>query len=509
MSFPMKFLTKTLAVLVCLLAMVVVLIWTLGPAMNVPWKSMLQQMSLLPAWLDPAPMTAGQVQGRLSAPEGYAVSLFATGIADARMLRVTSSGDVLVSTPRDGQVVLLEADHNGDGMSDGRRVLMDNLTRPNGIDLWRDYLYVAEEDGIGRIPFDVESGTVAGSYQRIVDELPRGGNHWKKTIRFGPDGLLYVAVGSSCNVCLEEDERRGAILRYSPDGEFLGVFAKGLRNSAGFDWAPASGVLYATDNGRDLLGDDFPPCELNAVVEGGFYGWPFVNGTNVLDPDFGPENQSVADVSIAPVHEFSAHNAPLGIVFLRYQRSPSEYRDTAIVALHGSWNRSKKDGYKVVSLHFSSDGSVEQRDFLTGFLSNDTAIGRPAEVAEGPDGSIYVSDDFASAVYRVSLGEYRELSVPSTDNRLSVGYDPTTVSVEERNLALENGPSVLALENCLTCHGDSEEGDSAQVVLTDLKMRYTINEMVDFLTDPRPPMPPYDADMEKRRELAIYLLETY
>ena len=504
----MKLFAKVVAGLVALLVLAVAAVWMMVP-LNVPWKSMLQQMTLLPAWLDPNPISAEQVDNQLVVPEGYGVSLFATGIADARMLRVTPAGDVLVSTPRDGRIILLEADRDDDGAADGQRVLLEGLTRPNGLDLADGYLYVGEEDGIGRIAFDPRSGTVEGGYQRIINGLPSGGNHWKKTIRFGPDGLLYVAVGSSCNACVEDDARRAAMLRYTPEGEFVDAYATGLRNSSGFDWSPATGVLYATENGRDMLGDDFPPCELNAIVEGGFYGWPFANGANVPDPDLGAGPPAAIDASIAPAHGFRAHNAPLGIVFLRHDHHPPDYREAAVVALHGSWNRSRKDGYKVVSLHFATDGSIEERDFLTGFLVDDVAIGRPAEVAEGPDGSIYVSDDFGSAVYRIRYGAQSGASITAPADARSVGYDPTAISAQEREAALAVGPAVLAGEGCPVCHVESPSADPTQFVLTDLRARYTIDELMEYLTIPRPPMPPYDAGVEQRRALAIYLLESY
>ena len=504
----MKLLLRVLVLLFSLLALGAIFAWN-SVTMNVPWKSMLQQMTLLPAWLDPSPMTVQQVNSRLTVPEGYGISLFAGNIADARMLRVTSEGDVLVSTPRDGQILLLEADENGDGAADGERVLLSGLNRPNGIDLWDDYLYVGEEDGIGRVTFDAKTGSVGQVYERVIDGLPPGGGHWKKTIRFGPDGFLYIAVGSSCNACLEEDERRGAILRYTPDGDFIDIYAKGLRNSAGFDWAPDTGALYATDNGRDLLGDNFPPCELNEIVESGFYGWPFVNGANVRDPDLGLDHPTAIETSIPPTHEFGAHNAPLGIVFLRDHNHHADYQRAAIVALHGSWNRTKKDGYKVVSLHFAADGGIEERDFLTGFLVDDTAVGRPAEVAEGPDGSIYVSDDFGSAIYQVKYRAESRLSIPLPREVGSAGYDPTNITSEERATALASGPAVIVREDCLACHGESSGTESTQILLTNLNSRYTVNELTDYLMVPRPPMPPYGIDDKQRRELAIYLLETY
>ncbi len=205
-------------------------------------------------------------------------------------------------------------------------------------------------------------------------------------------------------VCEEKDPRRAAILRYRPDGTGEEIYATGLRNAVGFDWRPGSGELYATDNGRDLLGDDFPPCELNRIVKGGFYGWPYANGDRVKDPDYGDGQGDRVRASIPPVHAFRAHNAPLGITFVRGQGVPPAYRHAALVALHGSWNRTRKDGYKVVSLHWREKGGIEERDFAVGFEVDGNVIGRPVDVVEGPDGAFYISDDYASAVYRVAFG---------------------------------------------------------------------------------------------------------
>jgi glucose/arabinose dehydrogenase len=222
---------------------------------------------------------------------------------------------------------------------------------------------------------------------------------------------MYVSIGSSCNACSETDPRRAAIVRYRPDGSGEQIFATGLRNAVGFDWHPITAALYANDNGRDLLGDDFPPCELNRVVEGGFYGWPFANGANVPDPDFGAGQEARIAAAIPPVHDYPAHNAPLGLAFLRSAKLPLAYRNAAVSALHGSWNRSRKDGYKVVSLHWGTDGEIEQRDFVTGFERDEDVIGRPVDVAEGPDGAVYISDDYAGAIYRVVYaGPQRELA---------------------------------------------------------------------------------------------------
>ncbi len=352
-----------------------------------------------------APPEADVIQSRLVVPEGFSVAEYASGLPNARFLRFTPTGDLLVSQPRAGHVSLLERDANADGRADGTRVLIGDLNRPHGLELHDGWLYIAEMDAIGRVRFDAAARRLLGEYERIATGLPSGGNHWSRTVRIGPDGMLYVSVGSSCNVCEERDPRRAAILRFQADGSEPELYATGLRNAVGFDWRPGTGELFATDNGRDLLGDNFPPCELNRVERGGFYGWPFANGDRVPDPDLGAGNEERIEGSIPPVHGFAAHTAPLGIAFLREESTPPELVGSALVALHGSWNRTEKDGYKVVSLHWAEDGSIRERDFLVGFEVDEDVIGRPVDVAQGPDGMIYVSDDFAGMVYRVAFRE--------------------------------------------------------------------------------------------------------
>jgi glucose/arabinose dehydrogenase len=354
--------------------------------------------------------SADLVDQRMRVAEGFELSLWAENVRGARVLRFTPAGDLLVSSPVQNSILLVEADADGDGRSDGQRVLLEKLNHPYGIDLHGGFLYVAETGGIARVPFDPgltasreETGgaRVTGALEHLVSNLPPGGNHWTRNLRFGPDGWLYVHVGSSCNVCLEEDPtRRAALLRFRPDGSGEETFASGLRNSVGFDWQPSTGKLYATDNGRDLLGDNFPPCELNHLVPGGFYGFPFANGDRVPDPDFGAGQEQRIASSIPPAYAFRAHNAPLGMAFVSGEELPVSMRGAAVVALHGSWNRTKKDGYKVVSLHWNEDGEIEERDFLTGFLQDEAVIGRPADVAQGPDGAIYISDDYAGVIWK-------------------------------------------------------------------------------------------------------------
>ncbi len=344
----------------------------------------------------------GEVSDRLRAAPGFEVELYAGDIPLARWLLLTGAGDLLVARSRGGEVMLLERDNDGDGHPDGRRVLLASLDRPHGLAIHDGWLYVAEKTAVGRIRFDEKTGVATGKYQHLVTGLTGDGNHVTRTIAFGPDGKLYLSQGSTCNLCEEKDQRRATMMRFEPDGTRGEIYATGLRNSVGFDWAPWDGSLYATENSRDLLGDDFPPDELNRIERGSFYGWPYVNGFNVLDPDLGRGHEALLGTAKPPEHGFRAHNAPLGIAFLRSPARPAGYERAAVVALHGSWNRSVPDGYKVVSLHWRADGSIEERDFLSGFLGESGVIGRPTSVVEGPDGTVYVADDYAGAIYRVT-----------------------------------------------------------------------------------------------------------
>jgi glucose/arabinose dehydrogenase/cytochrome c553 len=452
----------------------------------------------------PAPDT---VATRFRAPEGYDVGLFAGSLDNPRMLRFTSAGDLLVSAPRSGRILLVARDADGDGSTDGVRSLLEGLARPHGMDFFEKWLYVAESDGVGRIEFDPATRETRGSYERVVNGLPSGGNHWTRTLRFGPDGWMYVSIGSSCNVCEEEDPRRAAMVRYRPDGSGEEIFATGLRNAVGFDWQPGTEQLHATDNGRDLLGDDFPPCELNQIQAGGFYGWPYANGDRVPDPDFGPGNEARVQGSIPPVHGFGAHNAPLGIVFLRSPQTAEPLHGAAVVALHGSWNRTRKDGYKVVSLHWDGEGSITERDFLTGFLDGDDVIGRPVDVAEGPDAAIYVSDDFAGAIYRVApAGGKKSLATASA--AAPAEKDPLAgLTAAERAAREERGRALFESSDCAACHDAGRAKAGVVVVrLQRLGTRYSIDSLTEFLAAPTPPMPPVDLAADARRDLAVHLL---
>jgi len=451
---------------------------------------------------------ARAVEGRLRPPAGATVSVFASDLPDARFLRFTPEGDLLVTEPRSGRVVLLEPDRDGDGRSDGRHDVLTGLNRPHGLDLHEGWLYVAETDAVGRVRFDPATGKASGPFERLV-KVPGGGGHWTRTVRFGPDGWMYVSIGSTCNVCIEKDPRRAAIVRYRPDGSGEETFATGLRNAVGFDWRPEDGQMYATDNGRDLLGDDFPPCELNRVVQGGFYGWPIANGDRVPDPDFGKGQQARIAASIPPVHGFRPHNAPLGITFLRGEGVPAEYRGAAVVALHGSWNRTRKDGYKVVSLHWGSDGRIAERDFLTGFLgaSDDDVIGRPVDVAEGPEGSVYVSDDDAGSIYRVEWqATPARPRAPSAPAAQSAAPGPAKAAPLSKE-AIARGRALWDANGCAACHDPKAKAPGMVTKpLGGLSKRYDVGSLSAYLETPKPPMPVFDLSDTQRADLATFLL---
>lgn len=452
-----------------------------------------------------------ELRERLSVPDGFAVSLYAADLPNARMLRFTPTGDLLVSTPRSGRIWILPRAADGTKRAEAPRVLLEGLDRPHGLDLRGEWLYVGEGSAIARIRFDAAGRRTQGAIERVVTGLPDGGNHWTRTVRFGPDDKMYVSVGSSCNVCIEDDPRRAAMLRFAPDGSNAEIFATGLRNSVGFDWQPGTGALYATDNGRDLLGDDTPPCELNRVVEGGFFGWPFAWGDRQPDPDLGAGRDAEIAASIPPAHAFAAHNAPLGITFLRGANAPAPLRGAALVALHGSWNRTTKDGYEVVSLHWSPDGSIEERRFLTGFVRDDeSVIGRPVDVAEGPDGAIYVSDDYAGAVYRVALedGAAGPAGRASASEPVRASDPVAVLTAEERSALAAQGRALYEAHACHRCHETARaEAGVVPVLLDRVTSKYDRTSLATYLAAPQPPMPLFPLDTSERRALAEFLLE--
>lgn len=335
---------------------------------------------------------------QLKLPPGFRINLFAFKLGAARLMALTPDGDIILSSPP-SKILLVRADGNSDGRSDGVKTLLNKLSAPHGVWLDGEWLYIAEQARVFRIRYASKTRTVSGKKEILVSGIPNDGGHWTRTIKKGPDGWFYVTIGSSCNVCIEKHSWRAAMIRFRP-GEKPQLYASGLRNSVGFDWRPATGELFAVDNGRDWLGDNFPPGELNHIVEGGFYGWPFFHGANEPDPKFGKRGGAFKKTARAPAFGFSAHVAPLSVRFLRNTKSKL-LKDAALVAQHGSWNRSSKIGYRLVSMHWYRDGSIARKPFLTGFEKKGKVIGRPVDIIEAPDGTLFVTDDYLGGIWRI------------------------------------------------------------------------------------------------------------
>lgn len=332
---------------------------------------------------------------------GFSISIFSEDLASPRVMVWDPDGVMLVSIPSQGKVLALP-DRNHDRVADFPVVVASGLNRPHGLAFREGKLYIAETDGVS--VFDYDLSTNRATRKKLIISLPGGGNHYSRTIGFGPDGKLYVSIGSSCNVCVEKDSRRAAILVSNADGSELREYATGLRNSVFFTWHPKTREMWATDMGRDLLGDNTPAEEINIVRDGGFYGWPFCYEDRVHDKNFDPSGTSVSLCarSIAPHIQFQAHSAPLGLAFIP-ENWPEQYRGNLLVAFHGSWNKTEPTGYKIVLFKLGEQSAFDQTDFLSGFLVGSGAFGRPVDLLFKSDGDLYISDDKAGNIYRVSL----------------------------------------------------------------------------------------------------------
>ncbi|OHD73066.1 MAG: sorbosone dehydrogenase [Spirochaetes bacterium RBG_13_68_11] len=337
---------------------------------------------------------------RIRLPAGFSITLFAGDVPGARSLALGDRGTLFVGSRGQGVVYGLR-DFDGDGRADERRVIARDLDQPNGVAFRAGALFVAEVSRVLR--FDrIEEQPASPPQPAVVNaSFPTDRHHGWKFIRFGPDGMLYVPVGAPCNVCEPPDDRYAAILRMRPDGSGLEVFAQGVRNTVGFDWHPRTGELWFTDNGRDLLGDDLPPDELNrAPVAGLHFGFPDLHGKAVRDPVYGKGKD--LSVYTLPEIELGPHVAALGMRFYTGTAFPAEYRDQIFIAEHGSWNRTTPIGYRISLVRLRAGRAVSYETFAEGWLQRGSAWGRPVDVLVHPDGSLLVSDDRAGAIYRIS-----------------------------------------------------------------------------------------------------------
>jgi glucose/arabinose dehydrogenase len=367
-----------------------------------------QPMVLQPVTVETNDLTRQGVlanEQQLNLPAGFHVKVFAAGINDVRWLGLSPDGVVYATSKSPGRVLILP-DADKDGVADKKQVFADGLAGVQGIAFKDGAVYVATETRIVRLQ-DTNGDGVADKKDVIADDLPGGGGHSTRTIAFSPDGTkLFVSAGSSCNVCKETNEKRAAISLYSPDGKFQKVYASGLRNAVGLVVHPSTGELWATNNGRDELGDDIPPETIYNVKEGANYGWPYCYDSRVPDNTQNPP-AGYCEKTDVPAVEMQAHSAPLGLAFYNGKQFPADYQGDLFVAFHGSWNRSVPTGYKVVRVHFKDNqpdkslGDKMVEDFATGWQANNV-WGRPVDPMVAPDGSLLLTDDKADVIYSIS-----------------------------------------------------------------------------------------------------------
>ncbi len=333
-------------------------------------------------------------------PPGFRIAIYADDVENARSLALGSEGTVFVGTRSAGKVyALVDKDH--DQKADTLFVLASRLNMPNGVAFRNGDLYVAE---INRILVfrNIESRLNNPPAPEVIfSGYPSETHHGWKFIRFGPDGKLYVPVGAPCNICLSSDSLFATITRINPDGTGLEIFAKGIRNSVGFDWQPGTGELWFTDNGRDWMGDNRPPDELNhAPRKGLHFGYPFCHVGDIPDPEYG-KNRNCEEFT-PPVCQLGAHVAPLGMRFYTDHMFPEEYRNQIFIAEHGSWNRTTPVGYRITLVRLNNRNQVvSYKPFATGWLNGRKKLGRPVDLLVMPDGSLLVSDDYSGKIYRI------------------------------------------------------------------------------------------------------------
>jgi len=342
----------------------------------------------------------GDIPG-IDVPAGFHITRYSDQTPNARSLALGEDGTVYVGTMTEGNVYALQ-DNDRDGHAETVRTVVRGLNVPNGVAWYQGDLYIAELHRIIKIRDVAHHLDGNATFEPVYSGFPNEKHHGWKYLRVGPDHKLYTPVGAPCNICLPPNEMFTALTRMNPDGSHFEIYAKGLRNSVGFDWLPGTGELYATDNGRDYLGDDAPADELNRVSHAGqHFGYPWCHAGNIPDPEYG--GQHACTEFEPPAWKFPAHVAALGIRFYQGKQFPAKYQGQLFVAQHGSWNRTQPQGYRVALVRFNDGKPVSEEVFASGWLHADgKASGRPVDILEMPDGALLVSDDLAGAVYRIS-----------------------------------------------------------------------------------------------------------
>lgn len=335
----------------------------------------------------------------LQLPPNFSITLYADSVPNAREMTLSKKGTVFVGSRDAGKVYAIIRDTT---QPLGTRVITiaSNLNHPNGVAFFQDALYVAENDQLLRYD-NIEDHLNSPPRPVLIKKLPTETHHGWRYIRFGPDGKLYIGIGAPCDSCLRKESYFATIMRMDPDGKNFEIYAKGVRNTVGFDWDPNTHQLWFTDNGRDWMGDNIPADELNVVRRmGEHFGFPYCHGTNIPDPFYG--KYYPCSKFVKPVLELPAHVAALGMCFYKGNMFPKDYLNQIFIAEHGSWNRSSKVGYQIIAVTLKDDHAIATKNFITGWLQGSRAWGRPVDVLTLLDGSLLISDDYAGVIYRVT-----------------------------------------------------------------------------------------------------------
>jgi glucose/arabinose dehydrogenase len=346
--------------------------------------------------------TAPAKPADLKAPAGFVVSVFAAEVTGARLMAVSPDGVLYVARQPKGDVVALP-DADKDGRADKMEIVASNLTRPHSLAFHKGYLYIATNPAVLRMKY--ANGKIEGTPEKVVDLPVSTTPHWTRTIGFGRDGKMYVAIGSSCNLCEDEDPRRTTIMQYNADGSGGRPYARGLRNAIGFDWDPKTGALWADDMGEDKLGDEKPADEINRIEDGKHYGWPYFIENNAPNSNLAnPKGSLKTADATPPALALQAHSSPIDLRFYTGKKFPAAYQGAMFVALHGSSPTARKDRIpgSVVRVLFKGGKPVGVEDFVTGWMKDGQVLGRPAGLVTGADGAFYISDDNKGFIYRVT-----------------------------------------------------------------------------------------------------------
>jgi glucose/arabinose dehydrogenase len=408
---------------------------------------------------------------KLKMPPGFKVEIYAE-VPGARQMALGTTGNVFVGTR--GSKVYAVVDKDKDRKAEEVITLMDDLTVGNGVAMHEGSLYVAEQHRItryGAVDFDLNLPFME-MREVIYDKLPNKAHHGWRYLTFGPDNKLYASIGAPCNIC-DPKGIEASIIRMDPDGSNMEVFAKGIRNSVGMDFQPGANVLHFTNNGVDMLGDDIPHDELNAAPKAGMhFGFPFYAGGHAQHPDW--KDKKPPQAVTYPVAEFQAHSANLGFKFYTGKQFPKAYQGNAIIAQHGSWNRSKPVGYQLMRVIFDEKNQVEKSEvFIDGWLNNGEIWGRPTDVLQLADGSLLVSDDYNDVIYRVSYGEKETAAAPLAASVKTL----TGLTMPESSIVHADGRVFIT-----EIGGYGKNGDGKVTVLnTD----GTTATLVDGLDDPK------------------------